>query len=248
MLGVITSSGCLNNVFSPVACTEDARLCPDGSSVARVLPECDFAPCPPCTEGDTINAECPDGTEYLSKSCDENGVWHDVAYIRNPCEEIPDYESNLGASCIEHSECITPMEYLVQSNCPYASACIDGTCKVICPLTYHDPNPEISKTYPFECVTESDCNCTERTNSLDCVCLDGSCVSVEAEFNDDYWRQDGIQLLQHETEGFYGCFGCGTPDEGPAICIDPAPVMKQVEETSERYCNTDFEVVGNSES
>lgn len=30
----------------PVACTEDAKLCPDGSSVGRIGPNCEFAPCP----------------------------------------------------------------------------------------------------------------------------------------------------------------------------------------------------------
>lgn len=29
-----------------LACPEDARMCPDGSSVARVAPSCSFAPCP----------------------------------------------------------------------------------------------------------------------------------------------------------------------------------------------------------
>lgn len=29
------------------ACTLEAKLCPDGSSVGRVAPNCDFAPCPP---------------------------------------------------------------------------------------------------------------------------------------------------------------------------------------------------------
>ncbi len=29
-----------------VACTEEAKLCPDGSAVGRVLPDCEFAPCP----------------------------------------------------------------------------------------------------------------------------------------------------------------------------------------------------------
>src|SRR3989338_8752233 len=27
-------------------CTLDAKLCPDGSAVGRVLPNCEFAPCP----------------------------------------------------------------------------------------------------------------------------------------------------------------------------------------------------------
>ena len=28
------------------ACTEEAKICPDGSSVGRIPPACEFAPCP----------------------------------------------------------------------------------------------------------------------------------------------------------------------------------------------------------
>jgi hypothetical protein len=30
----------------PVACTMDAKVCPDGSAVGREGPNCEFAPCP----------------------------------------------------------------------------------------------------------------------------------------------------------------------------------------------------------
>lgn len=30
----------------PVACTADAKICPDGSGVGRTGPNCEFAPCP----------------------------------------------------------------------------------------------------------------------------------------------------------------------------------------------------------
>jgi|SRR5579872_508469 len=33
----------------PVACTMEAKLCPDGTSVGRSGPNCDFAPCPNAT-------------------------------------------------------------------------------------------------------------------------------------------------------------------------------------------------------
>ncbi len=32
--------------FCDVACTEEAKLCPDGSAVGRTGPNCEFAPCP----------------------------------------------------------------------------------------------------------------------------------------------------------------------------------------------------------
>lgn len=37
----------------PVACTMDAKICPGGSSVGRVPPSCEFAPCPPVRPGTT---------------------------------------------------------------------------------------------------------------------------------------------------------------------------------------------------
>lgn len=51
---VLISAGC-QQVARPVnppdkggktACTQEAKLCPDGSSVGRVPPACEFAPCP----------------------------------------------------------------------------------------------------------------------------------------------------------------------------------------------------------
>lgn len=42
----------------PVACTEEAKICPDGSAVGRSGPKCEFAPCP---GGEQIQTEvvCP---------------------------------------------------------------------------------------------------------------------------------------------------------------------------------------------
>jgi hypothetical protein len=86
-------SGCVQE-DKPVACTLDAKICPDGSAVGRVGPDCEFAPCPTttttlvCQDGDTRDATCPDGvTTYLNENC-VDGEWHQVMYIRNPCEPI----------------------------------------------------------------------------------------------------------------------------------------------------------------
>ncbi|MFQ5974924.1 MAG: hypothetical protein ACE5J5_01220, partial [Candidatus Hydrothermarchaeales archaeon] len=46
ILVVLISSGCIQETQKPIACTEDARVCPDGSSVVRIPPACEFAPCP----------------------------------------------------------------------------------------------------------------------------------------------------------------------------------------------------------
>jgi len=54
------------------------------------------------------------------------------------------------------------------------------------------------------------------------------------------WEDDGIVLMQHETEGDLGCFGCGE-----TLCVDPIPEMELVEETIDRYCESDFTIVEN---
>ena len=38
---------------SPIACTQEAKLCPDGSYVGRTGPNCEFAPCPEPTPFET---------------------------------------------------------------------------------------------------------------------------------------------------------------------------------------------------
>ena len=55
-------------LFSPpvraeqaVACTEEAMLCPDGSSVGRTGPNCEFAPCP----GEAVPQPLPEETQVM---------------------------------------------------------------------------------------------------------------------------------------------------------------------------------------
>lgn len=40
-----------------IACTEEAFICPDGSSVGRSGPKCEFAPCPTITPEKEIQGE-----------------------------------------------------------------------------------------------------------------------------------------------------------------------------------------------
>ena len=69
-------------------------------------------------------------------------------------------------------------------------------------------------------------------------CRDSLSDKTFVEVIDDAWRLDDIQLMQHETERFYGCFGCGA-----TLCVDPIPEMKFVEETENRYCDNNFRVI-----
>lgn len=47
---------------TPKACTQEAKLCPDGSSVGRTGPTCEFSPCP--TPDETANWKTYTNTKY----------------------------------------------------------------------------------------------------------------------------------------------------------------------------------------
>ncbi len=48
ILALLLAYGCvLLPGRAPGACTAEAKICPDGSAVGRVGPNCEFAPCPP---------------------------------------------------------------------------------------------------------------------------------------------------------------------------------------------------------
>ena len=69
LLTMILSSCTTNN---PVACTQEAKLCPDGTAVGRVPPNCEFEECPAVAvdEGQKTagcNYEVPD-KNYIGKS------------------------------------------------------------------------------------------------------------------------------------------------------------------------------------
>lgn len=55
----------------------------------------------------------------------------------------------LNQSCQVDTECETPPEYAIQSNCPYDSLCIENTCTVVCPHPFSAPDyamTDISQT------------------------------------------------------------------------------------------------------
>lgn len=52
-----------------VACPADVRLCPDGSSVGRTAPDCEFAPCPelpPVVQSENIKVYAPQQGALIS--------------------------------------------------------------------------------------------------------------------------------------------------------------------------------------
>ncbi len=68
LLSFVLISGCEE---MPRACTEDAKVCPDGSAVGRIPPDCEFAECPQgecIINSDCVKATCCHASECVTKS------------------------------------------------------------------------------------------------------------------------------------------------------------------------------------
>ncbi len=58
---------------TPVACTQEAKVCPDGTSVSRIAPSCEFASCPDQTTNQTPIIYSIGGPTFLKVG--ETGTW-----------------------------------------------------------------------------------------------------------------------------------------------------------------------------
>ena len=75
-----------------IACTMDAKVCPDGSSVGRIPPDCEFTPCIGGRIG--CDYDVPE-RKYVGKSVDE------CSLIRFTCEQGMEYFTDeCGCGCI----------------------------------------------------------------------------------------------------------------------------------------------------
>ena len=84
-------------------CQEDAKVCPDGSSVGRVAPNCEFAACP--------NASAPTGSvactsdQRLVDMCTEQYqpvcAAYQVQCITAPCNPVPKTYGNSCFACMD---------------------------------------------------------------------------------------------------------------------------------------------------
>lgn len=94
MFALLLFSACANQ--NAVACTMDAKICPDGSAVGRMGPDCEFEECPAAAEGCNY-----DSTErsYVGKSADE------CSRIKFMCIEGTEYFADgCGCGCAPSGE------------------------------------------------------------------------------------------------------------------------------------------------
>ena len=87
---VVYLAGCAKS--NPAACTQEAKICPDGSAVGRVLPNCEFAECPEANF--SCNFDEGQSSKYIGKSPEE------CSRIRFVCEQSMEYFADeCGCGC-----------------------------------------------------------------------------------------------------------------------------------------------------
>jgi len=99
MISLVLVIGCDEKLKS---CTLEAKVCPDGSTVGRVMPDCEFSACPvsgkECIQDDDCVRGGCSGTICQSK---------DAEPVYTTCEFLPEY------ACYKETSC----------------GCVDGKCQ-----------------------------------------------------------------------------------------------------------------------
>jgi len=118
IVGVLAAAGgiyyfLINKTPKPVACTMEAKLCPDGSAVGRTGPNCEFAPCPTATPDETADWQTYTNEEggYLFKYPKE---WNAVTNKYNSKNALfgPGATSESGYGGVEYTGTLSPGQSL----------------------------------------------------------------------------------------------------------------------------------------
>ena len=159
----------------PVACTAEAKLCPDGSYVGRQPPDCEFDECP---ETEFCDASTPCDVGECYKFEDEDAP---ICYIGDPCERCPGMECTIAESypmqvfCVdeepEDEEPELPVEefcgWSTNGSCSSDSGCTTGGCSgQVCQSINEEP---VVTTCEYrECYDD-------EAYGLECGCVNGQC-------------------------------------------------------------------------
>lgn len=125
----------------PVACTQEAKICPDGSAVGRTGPNCEFAECPiiatTSENGGSVTAptsyECNQDAKLCPDGSTVGRVGADCHFAACPLSDAKSgtIVTTIGQKKSALNVSITPIQIVEDSRCPKDVQCIwAGTVKV----------------------------------------------------------------------------------------------------------------------
>ena len=100
--------------LKPVACTTEAKICPDGSSVGRIAPNCDFAPCPDISAGWETYKDVVNGIEMKYPATFAGAVWR--AQTWPPTVSVLSGKENADEACSQISSGSIPFTFIANKN------------------------------------------------------------------------------------------------------------------------------------
>jgi hypothetical protein len=162
----------------PVACTADAKICPDGSAVGRVPPDCKFSPCPcscmagfiPSQDGTYCVANCTPGqacpaiaTQCINETCvcpqgyvQDGDICNPQCYYSTPRCLLPSIECNSAISV-----------YCIAGNCqaqrvPFGAGTLSQGC-------YGSEGECLEASMRTSCDANSDCVPEQCCHPTSCI-------------------------------------------------------------------------------
>lgn len=120
----VTQIQAISPTPEPIGCTEEAKMCPDGSAVGRVGPDCEFEECPQIKPQGTMcggiaGLTCPEGSycKYEGTYPDAAGTCIKTSVSKYSCPNSEYVDCMPGPGQI-NQECSTDFLKWAQGNCP----------------------------------------------------------------------------------------------------------------------------------
>ena len=168
--GMMLAFGCLES-SGPTACTLEAKLCPDGSYVGRVPPDCEFEACPETQFCDALTP-CSGGYECYSFEDEDTPI----CYIgTDPCERCSSRNCIILESYPMQIRCIEDEElpfgdfcgWSTNGSCSSDSDCIKSGCSgQVCQSVSEEP--AVTTCEWRDCYNPA-------PYDLSCECISGKC-------------------------------------------------------------------------
>jgi len=178
----------------PIACTEGAKVCPDGSAVGRVPLNCDFAPCPseincslfsadncpnlcvvcpPCEACSSISCQ----TEEFCKSIGFDRSWWESVHPKNICK-CPEGYTQEGDICNPNCYYSTPKCLMPSIQCNATMSC--GSDSDCVPAQCCHPTSCTNKMYKGVCnnLCTQVCQGPLDCGAGACSCINNRCAVI----------------------------------------------------------------------